>query len=64
MNIQEKIRLLQSELGLSLIDAKKAIIICLYDQTLEQHQEDLAKQIEGALPVQHNTPLETNSSSG
>jgi len=55
MNIQEKIRLLRSELGLSLVDAKKAIIICLYDKTLDQHQEDLAKQIK---------PLETDGSSG
>ncbi|MHA2428951.1 MAG: hypothetical protein ACXADB_13085 [Candidatus Hermodarchaeia archaeon] len=58
MNIQEKIRLLRKELGLSLVDAKKAIIICCYDQTLDQHQKDLAQQIKD------NTPLETNGSSG
>ena len=46
MKFNEKIQLLRSELGLSLVNAKKAIAICCYDETLEKYQERLSKHLE------------------
>jgi len=46
--------MLREELGLTLVQAKKALVICLKGITLDDHQEGLARQIaegsDGLLP--------------
>ena len=43
--IAKKIQLLRTRLGLTLTQAKEALVISLEGVTLDDHQEDLARQL-------------------
>lgn len=49
MNVLKKIRLLRERLGLSLTQAKEALIISLEGVTLDDHQEVIAEDLETLL---------------